>query len=317
MLTKDTSSGTPAQMKTPISRKSQFDIQTVIQEKDRKKKSAMVQFMAQEFRITVLDILHDKGTGHWGGASSAAEILAALYFDAMNVHPEDPAWPDRDRLVVSKGHASCMLYTVLANRGYFPPAELTTFRQLDSRLQGHPCMLTTPGVDMSTGSLGHGMSVALGMALAARLLRKKYWTYVILGDGCLNEGQTWEGIMAAAKFKPERFVALIDYNKVQLDGPSDVIMPMDPLPEKLKAFNWNVAPTIYDGNNAAEVLASLDWAKNQNQWPVAVIYKTHKGRGVSFMEDNAHWHGAPIDDDTHTKARQELVSTLQQLEEQL
>jgi transketolase len=155
------------------------------------------------------------------------------------------------------------------------------------------------------------------MALAAQLLGKKYWTYVILGDGCLNEGQTWEGIMAAAKFKPERFVALIDYNKVQLDGPSNEIMPMDPLPEKLRAFNWNVAPTIYDGNNASEVLTSFDWIKNQNQWPVAIIYKTHKGRGVSFMEDNAHWHGAPIDDDTHTKARQELVSTLRQLEEQL
>jgi transketolase len=157
MLTKDASSGTPAQMKTPIAGKSRLDIQTVIQEKDRKKKSAMVQFMAQEFRIIVLDILHKKGTGHWGGASSAAEILVALYFDAMNIHPEDPAWPDRDRLVVSKGHASCMLYTVLANRGYFSPEELSTFRQLDSRLQGHPCMLTTPGVDMSTGSLGHGM----------------------------------------------------------------------------------------------------------------------------------------------------------------
>ena len=273
----------------------------------------MLQRLAQEFRLTVLDILHEKGTGHWGGAASAAELLAALYFDVLNIRPGEPKWPDRDRLVISKGHASCMLYTVLAHRGYFPTSELKTFRQIDSRLQGHPCMLKTPGVEMSTGSLGHGTSVALGMALAARLLGKNYWTYVLLGDGDLNEGQTWEAIMAAAKFKPERLVALIDYNKVQLDGPSDQIMPMDPLPEKLRPFNWNVAPVVYDGHRAAAVLESFDWIKKQRQWPVAVIYKTHKGKGVSFMEDNAHWHGAPIDDATHAKARQELLQTLEAL----
>jgi transketolase len=295
-----------------ITRK-QCEPQAVLQEKDRKRKAAMLQRLAQEFRITVLDILHEKGTGHWGGAASAAELLAALYFDVMNVRPDEPKRPDRDRLVLSKGHASCMLYTVLAYRGYFPITELKTFRQIDSRLQGHPCMLKTPGVEMSTGSLGHGASVALGMALAARLLGKNYWTYVLLGDGDLNEGQTWEAIMAAAKFKPERLVALIDYNKVQLDGPSDQIMPMDPLPEKLRAFNWNVAPVVYDGHSVAAVLESFDWIKKQSQWPVAVIYKTHKGRGVSFMEDNAHWHGAPIDDATHAKARQELLQTLEAL----
>lgn len=277
----------------------------------------MIQYLAQECRVTVLDVLHDAGTGHWGGAASAAELLAGLYFDAMSVRPEEPLWPDRDRLVVSKGHASCMLYTVLAHRGFLPVEELATFRQLDSRLQGHPCMLTTPGVDMSTGSLGHGISVGLGMALAARLLGKTYWTYVLVGDGDLNEGQTWEGIMAAAKYRPERLVALIDYNKVQLDGPSEVIMPLDPLPEKLRAFNWNVAPQLYNGNDAAEVLDSFDWIKSQSRWPVAVIYRTHKGRGVSFMEDSAHWHGAVIDDESHKKARQELLETLRQLEDLL
>jgi transketolase len=292
------------------------DCAAVLQEKDRPKKSRLIQHLAQEFRIDVLDILHAKGTGHWGGAASAAELLVALYFDAMNVRPQEPAWPDRDRLVLSKGHASCMLYTVLAHRGYFPTAELTTFRQIDSRLQGHPCMRRTPGVEMSTGSLGHGLSVGLGMALAARRLGKSWWTYVVMGDGDLNEGQTWEAVMAAAKFKPERLVALIDYNKVQLDGPSDQIMPMDPLPEKLRAFNWNVAPVLYDGHNAAAVLASFDWIKRQRQWPVAVIYQTHKGRGVSFMEDNAQWHGAVIDNDTHARARQELLATLCQLEGQ-
>ncbi len=147
------------------------------------------------------------------------------------------------------------------------------------------------------------------------LLGKNYWTYVLLGDGDLNEGQTWEAIMAAAKFKPERLVALIDYNKVQLDGPSDQIMPMDPLPEKFRAFNWNVAPRVYDGHDTVEILESFDWLKSQNRWPAAVIYQTHKGRGVSFMEDNAQWHGAPIDDETYAKARPELLQTLQTLED--
>lgn len=270
--------------------------------------------MAQRFRLTVFDILHQKQTGHWGGASSAAELLTALYFDALSVRPEEPLWPDRDRLVVSKGHASLMIYTVLAHRGFFPVEELATFRRLGSRLQGHPSMRHTPGVDMSTGSLGHGMSVALGMALAARLRNRRYWSWVILGDGDLNEGQTWEGIMAAAKFRPARLVALIDYNKVQLDGPSDVIMPMDPLREKLAAFRWNVAPLDYDGNDAAEVLDSFDWVRKQQDRPAAVIYRTRKGRGVSFMEDNAYWHGAPIDEASYAKGRAELVERLAELE---
>lgn len=294
-----------------------LELRAVLQETDRTKKSAMLQYLAQQFRITVLDILHEKGTGHWGGASSAAELLVALYFDRMNIRPEQPDWPDRDRLVVSKGHASCMLYTVLAHRGYFPVEELDTFRQLDSRLQGHPCMLTTPGVEMSTGSLGHGLSVTLGMALAARLLEKNYWSYVLIGDGDLNEGQTWEGVMAAAKFRPPRLVALVDYNKVQLDGPSDEIMPMDPLPDKFRAFNWNVAPALCDGNSAAEVLESFDWVKRQTEWPAVVIYRTRKGRGVSFMENNAYWHGAVIDDASYARARQELLETLGELEARL
>ena len=291
-----------------------LDLPALLQEKRRDKKAAMLQYLAQEFRITVLDILHDKGTGHWGGAASAAELLVALYFDAMNIRPEQPDWPDRDRLVVSKGHASCMLYTVLAHRGFFPAEELSTFRQLNSRLQGHPCMHTTPGVDMSTGSLGHGVSVALGMALSARVLRKAWWSYVLIGDGDLNEGQTWEAIMAAAKFKPPRLVALVDYNKVQLDGPSDEIMPMDPLADKLRAFRWNVAPAVYDGHSMAGIFESFDWIRRQQDWPAAVIYKTHKGRGVSFMEDNAYWHGAVIDDASHAKAREELLATLAELE---
>jgi transketolase len=294
-----------------------LDLKSVLQEADRQKKAAQMQYLAQQFRVTVLDILHEKGTGHWGGAASAAELLVALYFDALNVRPDEPSWPDRDRFVLSKGHASCMLYTVLARRGYFPVDELQTFRQLNSRLQGHPSMHCTPGVEMSTGALGHGTSVALGMALAARFQKKQFWSYVLVGDGDLNEGQTWEAIMAGAKFKPEHLVLLVDYNKVQLDGPSSEIMPLDPLAEKFRAFNWNVAPQAFDGHSIPEILRSFDWVKTQSDWPVAVIYDTHKGRGVSFMEDNAYWHGSPVDDASYVKARAELLATLSRLEEKL
>lgn len=294
-----------------------LDPRSVLDESDRSKKAEMMQYLAQQFRVEVLDILHEKGTGHWGGASSAAELLVALYFDLLDIRPEEPLWADRDRLVVSKGHASCMIYSILAHRGFFPVEEMKTFRQLDSRLQGHPCMNKTPGVEMSTGALGHGLSVTLGMALAARLRQKRFWSYVLIGDGDLNEGQTWEGIMAAAKFRPERFAVLVDYNKVQLDGPSDEIMPMDPLPEKFRAFNWNVAPQAYDGHDVAAILQSFDWIKNQTRWPAVVIYRTHKGRGVSFMEDNYVWHGAPVDDAAFAKARPELLKTLAELEKKL
>jgi transketolase len=286
----------------------------VLAEPDRGKKAAMMQYLAQKFRVDVWDILHDKGTGHWGGASSVAEILTTLYFDALNVRPDEPRWSDRDRLVLSKGHASAMLYTVLAYRGFFPTEELHTFRQIDSRLQGHPCMNETPGVDMSTGALGHGMSVTLGMALAARLQKQSYWSYVIMGEGCLDEGQTWEAFMAAAKFKPERLVALIDYNGYQLDGSSDEIMPLAPLFEKFHAFRWNVSPTAYNGHDVSNVLRALDWVKQQRDWPVAVIFETKKGRGISFTEDTHKYHGAVIDDQTYAKGRPELLQTLAELE---
>jgi len=286
----------------------------VLAEQDRGKKAAMMQYLAQKFRVDVWDILHDKGTGHWGGASSVAEILTTLYFDALNVRPDEPRWPDRDRVVLSKGHASAMLYTVLANRGFFPTEELHTFRQINSRLQGHPCMNETPGVDMSTGALGHGMSVSLGMALAARLQKKSYWTYVIMGEGCLDEGQTWEALMAAAKFKPERLVALIDFNGYQLDGSSDEIMPLAPLFEKFHAFQWNVSPTVFNGHDVTNVLRALEWVKQQNQWPVVVIFKTKKGRGISFTEDTHKFHGAVIDNQTYEKGRPELMKTLAELE---
>jgi transketolase len=175
-------------------------------------------------------------------------------------------------------------------------------------------MNETPGVDMSTGALGHGMSVSLGMALAARLQKKSYWTYVIMGEGCLDEGQTWEALMAAAKFKPERLVALIDFNGYQLDGSSDEIMPLAPLFEKFHAFQWNVSPTVFNGHEVTNVLRALEWVKQQNQWPVVVIFKTKKGRGISFTEDTHKFHGAVIDHQTYEKGRPELMKTLAELE---
>jgi transketolase len=283
-------------------------------EASREKKGAMLQYLAQKFRMDVWDVLHDKGTGHWGGASSVSEILTTLYFDAMNLRPEDPRWPDRDRLILSKGHASAILYTALAYRGFFSPAELDSFRQINSRLQGHPNMKDTPGVDMSAGALGHGMSIGLGMALAARLQQKSYWTYVIMGEGCLDEGQTWEAIMASAKFKPERLVAVIDHNGYQLDGSSEEIMPIAPLFEKFQAFRWNVMPTVCNGHQVADLMRAFDWVKRQTEWPVAVICQTKKGRGISFTEDTHKFHGAVIDDQVYAKGRPELERTLAELE---
>jgi transketolase len=296
---------------------SRLDPAAVLKETNRARKAAQIQVLAQRFRLDVFDLLHEKGTGHWGGASSAAEILTALYFDVLDVKPEEPRWADRDRLILSKGHASAILYTVLASRGYFPPAELKTFRQINSRLQGHPCMNETPGVDMSTGALGHGMSVGLGMALAARVQAQRYWTYVMMGEGCLDEGQTWEAIMAAAKFRPERLVALIDCNRYQLDGASADIMPLEPLADKFRAFGWTVAEKLYDGHSVPHVLDSFAWIRAQSRWPVVVIYETHKGHGVAATTDTHKFHGAVIDDDTYAKGRPQLLKTLAELEAQL
>jgi transketolase len=291
-----------------------IDTTTVLSETDLDKKANMMQYLAQQCRVDVFDTLHDLQTGHWGGASSVAELLVTLYFHLMKVKPNQPRWPHRDRLVLSKGHASCMYYAVLANRGFFPLEKLSTFRNLNSNLQGHPCMVKLNCVDMSTGSLGHGLSVGLGMSLASQFQDDDYWTFVIVGDGCLNEGQTWEAIMAAAKFRPRRLVLMVDYNQVQLDGLSKDIMPMNPLMDKLKAFNWNVAPQPYNGHNVKAILDSWDWIQNQDRSPIAVVYQTHKGQAISFTQDQSKWHGCPIDKDSYVTGRVELLEKLNELE---
>jgi len=286
------------------------------------RKKAMISYLAQQIRIDVMTLLNKVGSGHWGGSSSAADITTALYFYRLFVDPENPRMENRDRFVMSKGHAAPMLYSVLANRGFFPVEEVQTLRALNSRLQGHPCMNKTPGVDMSTGALGHGLSVGLGKALASRLSENNFWTYVMVGDGCLNEGQSWEAVMAAAKFRPARMVLLVDYNKVQLDGSSKDIMPLDPIYDKFQAFNWNIAPKIYDGHDMDEIFESFQWLDEQdgqsgqeeNQAPFVIVYKTHKGKGVLFMEDNHVWHGAPVTDEIYSRALPELQEGLDVLE---
>lgn len=285
----------------------------ILDERNTAVKAFKIQHFAQQCRIDTFDMIYRRGNGHWGGSASVTEILVTFYFHIMNIDPANPKWEDRDRLILSKGHAAPILYTTLANRGYFDVKELVTFRQLNSRLQGHPCMNKTPGVEMSTGALGHGLSIGLGMALAARILKKKYWTFIIVGDGCLNEGQSWEAIMSVAKFRPERMVILVDYNKVQLDGPSSEIMPLDPLPDKFKAFNLNVADKIYNGHSVTDILDSWEWMQKNQDAPSVVIYKTHKGKGVSFMEDQSKWHGAPIDDESYNLGRTELLSQLEKI----
>lgn len=266
--------------------------------------------LAASFRLEMFDVLHQRQTGHWGGASSAAEINTALYFKRMNIDVKNPQWEDRDRFILSKGHASMNLYTILAHRGFFPPEDLPGFRTLGSHLQGHPSMSKTAGVDMSTGALGHGLSVGLGMALAAQMSGKKFWTYILSGEGCLNEGQTWEAVMMAAKYRPERLVYMIDYNKVQLDGTSQDIMPLDPLKEKFEVFGWNVAQDDYDGHDVSSILDSFAWLDSPGTWPRLVVYNTVKGKGVSFMEGKNAWHGAPIDVDSYNKGRVELLADI-------
>ena len=289
-------------------------LSNLLEKKGALTKPEELAFLAAAFRLQMFDVLHQRQTGHWGGSSSAAELVTSLYFNRLNIKPENPRWEDRDRFVLSKGHASINLYTILAHRGYFSPKELPSFRTLGSMLQGHPCMHKTPGVDFSTGALGHGVSAAAGMALAARLQNKKYWTYVMVGEGCLNEGQTWEALLFAAKYKPRGLVLMVDSNKVQLDGPSEEILPLEPLADKLGSFGWHLAPKAYDGHNMEEIFDSYKWLDNDELWPKAIIYNTVKGKGVSFMEGKHTWHGAPIDEASYKKGRPELAADLDKKE---
>lgn len=279
-----------------------------------KKEILNLQIEALLNRMNVLKMLHNIGSGHIGGAYSCAEILTYLYFSRMHVNRQEPEAANRDRLILSKGHASAMLYSVLSRKGFFPEEELLTFRAIDSRLQGHPALGKTPGVDMSTGALGHGLSIGLGMSLASKTAPTQFWIYVIVGEGCLNEGQTWEAAMAAAKYKPEKLVLLIDYNGVQLDGTSDDIMPLGSLRDKFEAFGWHVSDELYDGHNFDSIESSFTWLDSLKKGPSVLIYKTTKGKGVDFMENTNKWHGAPVTDNDYQKALPQLEAKLKKLE---
>lgn len=271
-------------------------------------------YMSSSFRRIMFDILHERGTGHWGGSSSAAELVTCLYFNRLNIRPNDPNWEGRDRFVLSKGHASVNLYTILAARGFFPMETLHGFRKLGDMLQGHPSMLKTPGVDMSTGALGHGLSVGIGMALASRLSGRNYTTYVLTGEGCLDEGQTWEALMFAAKDRTANLVLMVDYNKVQLDGTEDQIMPLEPLRDKFRSFGWQVCDKKYDGNDTKDILDSFKWMDETPQGPKVVVYDTIKGKDVGFSEGKNTWHGAVIDDEHYEIGVRELDAAIKERE---
>lgn len=259
---------------------------------------------AYEYRMHVLRMVYGRKSGHIGGAFSIAEILTALYFHQLRLDPDNPGWGDRDRLVFSKGHACAMLYTVLAHRGYLPVDELPTFRALNSRLQGHPEPAKTPGVEVAAGPLGHGVAIGAGMALAARMAGSRRKTYVILGDGELNSGVIWEGLMLGAKFALDNLTVIVDYNGVQQTGTTQNVMPTEPITDKWAAFNWHVIEI--HGHNMAAVLDALDLADEIHGRPVVIIARTTKGKGVSFMEHLPQWHGGIPNEQQFEQALVEL-----------
>lgn len=240
-------------------------------------------------RRHILSMVAQAGSGHPGGSLSIVEILTLLYFHFMRVDPERPDWPDRDRLILSKGHACPAWYAVLAERGFFPVEELLTLRRLGSRLQGHPDMRKTPGVEASTGSLGQGLSFANGVALAGKLDGRSYRVYAILGDGEIQEGQVWEAAMAAAHYKLDNLTAILDFNGLQIDGPVAEVMSPLPVQDKWAAFGWNVISS--DGHDFDDLAAAFEEARRCEGKPTMVVAKTVKGKGISFMENRVEWHG--------------------------
>jgi len=261
--------------------------------------------VATNARIEVVKMTHTVGSGHTGSALGLSEILTCLYFKELRIDTSNPGWSDRDRLILSKGHACPILYAMLALKGYFSLEELKTLRQIGSRLQGHPDMKKTPGIDMTTGSLGAGLSIGVGMALCAKLDKKDYRVFVIMGDGETNEGTIWEAAMTANKFKLDNLIGIVERNNLQIDGFSEDIMPMEPLEAKWESFNWNIINI--DGHNIEEILGAFDRQKEMKGKPTVIIAKTVKGKGVSFMENQCSWHGKAPDKEEYKKAIEELI----------
>jgi len=273
-----------------------------------------LKILACRVRMGIIEAVHAAKSGHPGGSLSAADMFTYLFFKEMNVDPEDPEGADRDRFVLSKGHTAPGLYSALAVRGFFPEEELKTLRHIGSRLQGHPNMNETPGVDMSTGSLGQGVSAAAGMALAAKQQGKDLRVYTLLGDGEIEEGQVWEAMMFAHHYKLDNLCVIIDNNDLQIDGRiADVVDPY-PIPEKLQAFGLNVVEI--DGHDFEQIEKALETAKATKDVPTAIVMKTLKGKGVSYMEDKAGWHGKAPNDEEFVQAMDELKEQLAGLEVQ-
>ena len=264
-----------------------------------------LQKMANEVRKSIVTAVHSAKAGHPGGSLSAADLFTYLYFEEMNIDPKNPDKPDRDRFVLSKGHTAPGYYSALAHRGYFPVEELPTLRHIGSHLQGHPCMQHTPGVDMSSGSLGQGISVAVGMALSAKLSDENYRVYTLLGDGEIQEGQVWEAAMFAGHRKLDNLCVIVDNNGLQIDGNiADVCSPY-PIDKKFEAFNFHVI-NVADGNDMDQLRAAFEEAKTVKGMPTAIIMKTVKGKGVSFMENQAAWHGTAPNDEQYAIAMADL-----------
>lgn len=261
--------------------------------------------MANEVRKGIIEGVHAAKAGHPGGSLSAADVFTYLYFKEMNINPKDPKNPDRDRFVLSKGHTAPGLYSTLANRGYFPVEDLKTLRQIGSHLQGHPCIAHTPGIDMSSGSLGQGISAAVGMALAAKLQKKDYRVYTLLGDGEIQEGQVWEASMFAGHRKLDNLTVIVDNNGLQIDGNIEDVCSPYPIDKKFEAFNFNVI-NVENGNDMEQLEAAFEKARQVKGMPTAIIMKTVKGKGVSFMENQASWHGAAPNDEQYEIAMKDL-----------
>ena len=271
-----------------------------------------LQITACKVRMGVIESTYGAKAGHPGGSLSAAEVYTYLYFKEMNIDPKNPKWEDRDRFVLSKGHTTPGLYSVLANRGFFPVEDLPTFRHIDSYLQGHPNMNMVPGVDMSTGSLGQGVSTAVGMAMAAKYTGKTNRVYSLLGDGEIQEGQVWEACMAAAHFKLDNLCIVVDNNGLQIDGNIADVMSPYPIVDKLVAFGFDVQ--AIDGHDFDAIEAAFNTAKETKGKPTAIVMKTTKGKGVSFMENDAGWHGKAPNDAEYEQAMTELKAQLAELE---
>ena len=270
-----------------------------------------LEITACKVRMGIIEGVHSAKSGHPGGSLSVADILTYLYFVHMNIDPKNPKMENRDRLVLSKGHAAPALYSVLANRGYFDTSLLTTLRQIGSILQGHPDMKHIPGVDMSTGSLGQGISAAVGMALSAKHFGQNYKVYAVLGDGEIEEGQVWEAAMFAGNKGLSNLTAFVDYNNLQIDGTIEEVNSACPIDKKFEAFNWHTI--VIDGNDFEQIEKALKEAETVDK-PVAIIAKTVKGKGVSYMENAVNWHGAAPNDELYEQAMSELKAALAELQ---